>query len=280
MQPQAIDSAHRAEAALFIGEALGDRRRALGLSLDDVAAKLKFMPRQLEALEAGRFERLAGPSFVRGMIRSYARALDLDPEPLVIRLPAEAPSVDSLAEFVKSKPIPITDTSRGVNLLYGAFSLIIVGVIAAVVWEWQAERSASERMTFVRPTEPAAPRPEPAARAEPIAVATTKLPPVEAPAIAPASAPQPAPSTDGTRAPGNRRITLVFSKESWVQVRGSDGKVLISQLNPAGSERVVEGSPPFEIVIGNAAHVRVRYDDRDVDLAPHMKIDVARLKLE
>jgi cytoskeletal protein RodZ len=65
------------------------------------------------------------------MIRSYARALDLDPEPLVIRLPAEAPSVDSLAEFVKSKPIPITDTSRGVNLLYGAFSLIIAGVIAA-----------------------------------------------------------------------------------------------------------------------------------------------------
>jgi cytoskeleton protein RodZ len=280
MQPQSNDSAHRAEAALFIGEALGDRRRALGLSLDDVAAKLKFMPRQLEALEAGRFERLAGPSFVRGMIRSYARVLGLDPEPLVIRLPAEAPSVDSLAEFVKSKPIPITDTSRGGNLLYGAFSLIIAGVIAAVVWEWQAERSASERMTFVRPTEPAAPRPEPAARTEPIAVATTKLPPVEAPAIAPASAPQAAPSADVTVAPGNRRITLVFDQESWVLVRARDGKVLIAQLNPAGSERVVEGSPPFEIVIGNAAHVRVRYDDRDVDLAPHMKIDVARLKLE
>jgi cytoskeleton protein RodZ len=280
MQPQSDDSAHRAEAALFIGEALGDRRRALGLSLDDVAAKLKFMPRQLEALEAGRFERLAGPSFVRGMIRSYARLLDLDPEPLVIRLPTEAPSVDSLAEFVKSKPIPITDTSRGVNLLYGAFSLVIAGVIAAVVWEWQAERSASERMTFVRPSEPAAPRPEPVARTEPIAVATTKLPPVEAPAIAPASPPQAAPSADVSAEPGNRRITLVFDKESWVLVRARDGKVLISQLNPAGSERVVEGLPPFEVVIGNAAHVRVRYDDRDVDLAPHMKIDVARLKLE
>jgi cytoskeleton protein RodZ len=280
MQPQSNDSAHRAEAALFIGEALGDRRRSLGLSLDDVAAKLKFMPRQLDALEAGRFDRLAGPAFVRGMIRSYARALDLDPEPLLIRLPAEAPSVDSLAEFVKSKPIPITDTSRGVNLLYGAFSLVIAGVIAAVVWEWQAERSAGERMTFVRPSEPAAPQPEPAARTEPIAVATTKLPPVEAPASAPASAAQAAPSVDAAPAPGNRRITLVFDQESWVQVRGRDGKVLISQLNPAGSERVVEGLPPFDVVIGNAAHVRVRYDDRDVDLAPHMRIDVARLKLE
>lgn len=280
-QPQSDDSAHRAEAARYIGEALGDRRRSLGLSIDDVALKLKFMPRQLEALEAGRFERLPGASFVRGMIRSYARALNLDPEPLVIRLPEQAPSVDSLAEFVKDKPIPITDSSRGVNLLYGAFSLIIAGVIAAVVWEWQAERSASERMTFVRPTEPAAPRPEPVARTEPIAVATTKLPAVEAPA-APATVPQSAPSADArdSAAPGMRRITLVFDRESWVQVRERDGKVLISELQAAGSERVVEGRPPFDLVIGNAPHVRIRYEDRDVDLAPHIKIDVARLKLE
>jgi cytoskeleton protein RodZ len=277
MQPQSDESAQREDSARAIGEVLGDRRRSLGLSLEDVAAKLKFMPRQIEALEAGRFERLAGPSFTRGMIRSYARALDLDPEPLLARLPALAPSVDSLAEFVKSKPIPITDGSRGVNFVYAALSLAIVAVIVAVVWEWQSERSASERMTFVRPTEPT-PRAEPAPRSEPIAVATTKLTPAEPAAlVAPApSAPEIAPKAT----PGARRITLQFRKEAWVQVRGRDGKVLISQLNPAGSERVVEGSPPFELVIGNAEHVRVLYDDRVVDLAPHMKVDVARLKLE
>ena len=275
MQPQSNESAQREDSARAIGEVLGDRRRSLGLSLDDVALKLKFMPRQIEALEAGRFERLAGPTFTRGMIRSYARALDIDPEPLLARLPALAPSVDSLAEFVKSKPIPITDGMRGVNLVYAAFSLVIVAVIVAVVWEWQSERSASERMTFVRPVEPPA-RAEPAPRSEPIAVATTKLTPVEPAAPAPETAPPAA--TKST--PGVRRITLQFGKEAWVTVRGRDGKVLIAQLNPAGSERVVEGRPPFELVIGNAEHVRVRYDDRDVDLAPHMKIDVARLKLE
>ena len=275
MQPQSNESAQREDSARAIGVLLGDRRRSLGLSLDDVAAKLKFMPRQIEALEAGRFERLAGASFTRGMIRSYARTLDMNPEPLLAHLPAQAPSVDSLAEFVKSKPIPITDGSRGVNLVYAALSLAIVGVIVAVVWEWQYERSASERMTFVRPSEPSRPA-EPVARSEPIAVAATRLAPVEpaatAPDVAPAAGPKPA--------IGMRRITLRFGREAWVQVRGRDGKVLISQLNPAGSERVVEGHPPFELVIGNAEHVRVRYDDRDVDLTPHMKIDVARLKLE
>ena len=278
MQPQSNESAQREDSARAIGEALGDRRRSLGLSIDDVALKLKFMPRQIDALETGRFERLAGGSFTRGMIRSYARALDVDPEPLLARLPSQAPSVDSLAEFVKSKPIPITDASRGVNLLYAVLSLGIVAVIAAVAWEWQAERSANERMTFLRPTEPA-PRAEPVPRSEPVAVATTKLAPAE-PAAPPAPAPEIAPVAEPKPAPGVRRITLQFGQEAWVTVRARDGKVLVAQLNPAGSERVVEGRPPFELVIGNAEHVRVRYDDRDVDLAPHMKIDVARLKLE
>jgi cytoskeleton protein RodZ len=275
MQPQADESAQR-EDARAIGEALGERRRSLGLAVEDVAAKLKFMPRQLEALEAGRFERLAGASFTRGMIRAYARALDIDSEPLLARLPAPAPSVDSLAEFVKSKPIPITDASRGMNFLYAALSLAVVAVIVAVAWEWRAEKSASERMTFVRPVEPAAPRAEPAPRTEPIAVATTKLPAVEAPAAKPESPPPP----EEKSAPGVRRIKLQFQKESWVQIRGPTGKVLTSELNAGGTERVIEGRAPFELIIGNAQYVRVRIDDRDVDLAPHIKIDVARLTLQ
>ena len=275
MQPQANEAAQREDAARAIGEALGNRRRSFGLSVEDVAAKLKFMPRQLEALEAGRFERLPGPTFTRGIIRSYARALDLDAEPLLARLPAEPPSVDSLADFVKNKPIPITDASRGVNLFYAALSLIVVAVIVAVAWEWQAEKSAGERMTFVRPVEPVAPRVEPPPRTEPIAVATTKLPAVEAPAPKPESAP---PAEDKPSA-GTRRIKLQFGKESWVQIRGPTGKVLTSELNAAGTERVIEGQPPFELIIGNAQHVRVRIDEKDVDLAPHIKIDVARLTL-
>jgi cytoskeleton protein RodZ len=273
MEPQRNESAERADSARTVGEALGDRRRSLGLSIDDLSLKLKFMPRQLEALEAGRFERLAGPAFTRGMIRSYARALGLDAEPLLERLgPAGAATADSLADLVKNKPIPITDDARGVNLLYAVFSLLIIALIGAVIWEWQVERAANERMTFVQPAEPKA------QASAPIAVAATKLAP-EPQAAVPETAP--AEKKEPPAAPGTRRIALQFERESWVQVRTRDGKVLLSQLNAAGTERVVEGSPPFDLVIGNAPHVRLRYDDRDVDLAPHVKAaDVARLKLE
>lgn len=275
MEPQRNHAAAQANAERAIGESLGDRRRALGLSIDDVAVKLKFMPRQIEALEAGRFDRLPGPAFTRGMVRTYARALDLDVEPLLERLgPPPAASIDSLAALVKTRPMPISDASRRVNFLYAAFSLAIAVVIGSVAWEWLAERAEGERMTFVRPVEPrAAPPPVP------IAVAGTKLAAIEPTPPAQDTAP-PAEARDAPARSGMRRVVLQFERESWVQIRGGDGRVLLSQLNAAGSERAVEGKPPFTLVIGNAQHVRVRYDDRVVDLAPHVKIDVARLTLE
>jgi len=81
-------------------------------------------------------------------------------------------------------------------------------------------------------------------------------------------------------ADGKRRISMKFERESWVEIKDVGGKTLISQLNPAGSEQAVEGRPPFEVIIGNAQHVRLSYDDRPVDLAPHVKVEVARFTLE
>ncbi len=79
---------------------------------------------------------------------------------------------------------------------------------------------------------------------------------------------------------GRHRIVMKFERESWVEIRGRDGKVLTSELNPGGSERSVEGIAPFTLVIGNAHHVRLSYDDRLIDLAPHVKVEVARFTLE
>ena len=82
------------------------------------------------------------------------------------------------------------------------------------------------------------------------------------------------------KASGTNRIELEFDKLSWVEIKQANGKVLMSQLNPAGTRQFVEGMPPFEIVIGNAPSVRLKYNDAPVDLRPYFKVDVARLALE
>ena len=79
---------------------------------------------------------------------------------------------------------------------------------------------------------------------------------------------------------GGQRLQFVFDGEAWVEVKDKSGKVVFHQSNPKGSQQVVRGNPPFSLVIGNATQVRLTYNDKPVDLAPHTKVDVARLTIE
>jgi cytoskeleton protein RodZ len=80
-------------------------------------------------------------------------------------------------------------------------------------------------------------------------------------------------------ATGAKRIELSFTRDAWVEVRDGAGRILFSQLNRAGSEQSIEGRAPFELVIGNAPAVSLRYRDANVDLKPYTRADVARLSL-
>ena len=55
-----------------------------------------------------------------------------------------------------------------------------------------------------------------------------------------------------------------------------------SQLHKAGSndDVAVDAKPPYALVIGNAAKVRLHFNDKPVDLAPFIKVTVARLSLQ
>lgn len=262
--------------AAGVGDELAGARAALGLSIADIAQQLKFAARQIEAMEQGRFEDLPSGTFARGMVRSYARLLKLDAEQLVGRMAARVTVPDNAAAVASiRRPIPITDNSRRVNLIYAALSLAILGVSAAVVIQWQRERADAARLTFV----PAARMPQVPAEPQRLAAAT----PVELNASNLAALPgaeAAAPPAPPPAAPDKRRIVLNFDGNSWVEIRGRDGKILISQLNPAGSAQTVDGKPPFSLIIGNAQHVRLSYEDRQIDLAPHVKVEVARFTLE
>jgi cytoskeleton protein RodZ len=71
-----------------------------------------------------------------------------------------------------------------------------------------------------------------------------------------------------------------FKGSSWVEIRDSRGRVLLSKLNLAGSEAEVAGRPPFNVVVGNAPEVQLFYNDHEFDLEPHTKVAVARFTVE
>ena len=263
-------------AATGIGGELARAREARGLALADVAQSLKFAPRQLEALEAERFDLLPGGTFARGMVRSYARLLKLDPEPLLSRLGErpDASNTERMAERYR-EPVPFSDSTRRSTVMYLGLSLMVLLAAAVFAYQWMRERTAGKK-PVATPVAKAAPKtaPRPLAETAPLVLVEKK-----------AVAPKPGEATrrpDAAPKPatGVHRLVLRIEREAWIEVRDGAERLLISSLNAAGTERVVQGRPPFSLVIGNAQHVRVTYDDKPVDLQPHVKVEVARLTLK
>ncbi len=79
---------------------------------------------------------------------------------------------------------------------------------------------------------------------------------------------------------GGAEIKLDFDDESWVEIKDGTGAVIFARLNPAGVQQVVSGEPPLDVVIGNARSVRLTYRNKPVDLGPHTRVDVARVRLD
>lgn len=69
-----------------IGEILKQAREEQKLSLEEIVLLTKVRLKYLAAIEADHFDILPSPVQIKGFVRSYARALNLDPAPLLSRL--------------------------------------------------------------------------------------------------------------------------------------------------------------------------------------------------
>ncbi len=262
-----------------VGAALREARTRLGLGVPDVASRLKFAPRQIEALEEDDFAHLPEMAFVRGFVRSYARLLQLDPTPLLAALsraivqPAPV-TVSPQAEV----PIPKNYSPRRPNIIWLVAALAVAATLTLFAWLHGNEPKA--------PKVPKAPKAEmPVSAAALSAVEAsdaeaTQAQKTDAVAVRPATEPH-AKLLDTSGTPRKTAvIRLEFDEESWVEVMDKEGKVLLSQTNPPASEHSVNGVPPYSVVIGHTNGVRLFYKGKAVDLAPYTKSQVARLTLE
>jgi cytoskeleton protein RodZ len=296
-------------ASLGVGKALTEAREAQGLALADIAQHLKFMPRQIESLEAERFDALPGPTIARGMVRTYARFLKLDPEPLLQRMTGRVDAPDATPNLAArfNQPVPFSDNGRRSTLVYLALSAGVLAIAGGVIYEWRHERPVPEFVAAAKapagppeapaeaPRTPAETPRAPAVQAQPPKGATVPVvPPVAELPAQPAVPPPSALAAKDAGVPktvkdasaalktaGPNRLVLRFDQEAWAEVTDGAGRQLVSSLHAAGTERVVRGgTPPFTIVIGNAQHVKVNYNDREVDLQPYVRVEVARFTLK
>jgi cytoskeleton protein RodZ len=230
-------------------------------------------------------------------MRNYARLVRLDPEAVLgaLPVPTVAPTLDAPPLHATAQTmgeLPTTESPRH-GWTRWAIPLTLVAIIGATAaWEWMHPAGDGGRV-MPRATAPAGETPSRAARTPEVAgtpLPNPVAPPVQqelAPAPAAAERPDEAPQsvspspaqTAASAAPGIA-LQLAFRDFSWTVVRDRSGHALLSQMNAGGTTQEIAGSPPLDVVIGNASDVTLTWRGRRVDLAPYTRQNVARLTLE
>lgn len=294
------------------GARLMARRLERGLSLGDIARQLKLSVRQIEALERDDHASFPGPMFVRGFLRNYAKLLQVDPDSLLVSdsLPPvpKAPDVQQPESFA---PVSARSPEHGRKIVaWGALAAMVV--VGLFLLSSQVSKDQPEHLTLApgAAREPAPPSaagltmhaesPPPAPAIAAAAPSPVQAAPEEPAVVAPPPAPVPsavatpdithtpvaeppaavASSHDMSASSGVGRIRMSFEAESWVEVVDASGETIFSRLNDAGTQRVVEGTPPLQVIVGNARGVKFEYKDKAVDLEPFTRVHVARFTLE
>ncbi|HEB80454.1 MAG TPA: helix-turn-helix domain-containing protein [Chromatiales bacterium] len=244
------------------GERLRRAREAAGLEPGRVAAELHLAPAILEALERDDFGSLP-PTYIQGYLRSYAKRLGLAADSVLAdyhrRLPPEPPPT---APAPRPTPAEV-GLGRPRRGLY-----VLLGVLAVAVFLTWWFRGRSLTVPSVPPAAVQAPAP-PRAPAEPARVPVPGPLPVAPVSVAPMPGPAvrtPVPRRASTPASGE--LVLRCRGTSWVEVRDASGRRLVYDLLHAGEVRRVSGTPPFRVLLGNAAGVQLEWDGRPVPL-PH-----------
>jgi len=144
----------------------------------------------------------------------------------------------------------------------------VIGLVALGIWAWQSSSSQTLQVDAASdPVRSAAPVQTPAAVSKPAAIspeaAPTTAPITTKTAQAPAQTPAPAPAA---AAPGaaSSRIDLATAELTWVSLRTSEGKTLVSRVFNPGDSQSLEVPEGGTLRVGNAGGVSISYNGQQI----------------
>ena len=291
-------SAHAETSSTHIGSApasdgygsrLARQRQSAGLSVSDISSTLRLHPNQVRAIEEEDLARLPAVAYVRGFIRSYARMLNIDAEPLLTDLNAKlAPAQESIVDSMAAEYSAARAAGRERMFPQWAIGIAVLILVALGVIGWQA--TVAPVAPPAAPEIVAAPAAVPSLAAAPVAAPDTPAPAGASESAASASAVEPVPApaelaeptvaSSVTASGAAPTVLLRFTGASWTEVTDRGGKILLSQLSSAGAEHALDGELPLTVVIGDANFASVEVRGAAFNLQPFTRNNVARFMVK
>jgi cytoskeletal protein RodZ len=220
-----------------IGATLVKARREAGLTVGQVAERTRIRETVINAIERDDYTLCGGNFYARGHIRSIARVIGIDPEPLIADYDdahgGSPQAIPARQAFEPETPVRFRER-RAPNW---SAAMIVALVLVAVYGVVRVATGHDEHRSARHAAAPATARPTPGRSVAPT--------------------PAPAPRKDVT-------VRVKAKRASWLNVRDAKGKQLFSGIIRAGQTEEWKSKKRIRLLIGNGGGVRVTVNGKDM----------------
>ncbi|QTE01297.1 helix-turn-helix domain-containing protein [Streptomyces cyanogenus] len=241
------------EARPSVGRALQQARIAAGLTVDDVSSATRVRIAIVHAIEADDFAPCGGAVYARGHIRTLARAVHLDPEPLIAQYDAEhggRPAPTPAAPLFEAERI--RPERRGPNWTAAMVAAIVVVIGFVGFTAFKGGDSSGDSKAQV---------------AEGATAATVKSAPPKTKKPKPAE-PTGEPSDSAIAAAPQDKVTVQVSApngRSWISVKDHNGRMLFDGLLKKGQHKTFQDSSKINLILGDAGAIELYVNGKKIE---------------
>ncbi|WP_112466751.1 helix-turn-helix domain-containing protein [Streptomyces triticisoli] len=241
------------EDRLSVGRALQEARIAAGMTVEDVSSTTRVRTGIVRAIEADDFAPCGGDVYARGHIRNLARAVHLDPAPLLAQYeavsggrPAPTPAAP-LFEAERIRP-----ERRGPNWTAAmvAAIVVVVGFVGFTAFKGGSGETGAKEQVAEGPT-PTADR--------------TASP---APKNSKPAEPKPEPSDSAIAAAPQDKVTVQVSAangRSWISAKDHNGRMLFDGLLNKGESKTFQDSTKINLILGDAGAIQLYVNGKKIE---------------
>ncbi|MEV2215657.1 RodZ domain-containing protein [Streptomyces sp. NPDC050997] len=243
----------REEAHLSVGRVLQQARIAAGLTVDDVSSVTRVRLPIVHAIEADDFGPCGGDVYARGHIRTLAKAVQLDPAPLIAQFDADhggRPAPTPAAPLFEAERI--RPERRGPNWT-AAMVAAIVAVVAFVGFT-AVKGGGDDGGANTQVAEGV--KPSTSKNASP----TPKNDKPEAP--------KPDSSDSAIAAAPQDKVTVQVSAadgKSWISAKDHNGRLLFDGLLKQGESKTFQDSDKVNLVLGDAGAIQLYVNGKKIE---------------
>ena len=277
------------EERIYPGQLLKEARKKTRRRYKRLSSELSIPEKYLEALEENNFSIMAGPTYVKGYLRAYAKKLDLDPETVITAFDRYLKDQRRLEKKAIKKEQK-KETKKKFSYIYALIFFLIASITLLIAFipernndsEKKEDRSFSETEIQNSNDIPPILNTKPALSIELEQDTSQNIPDlnIQEEVIALEITDDVKDETNKLSIETINTIEMNFSGDCWIELMDKNG-IIEYRLAKAGTSMFFEGLGPFKLLIGNSKRVELFYNDVKVSLASttNVKTNVSCLVL-